>query len=61
MDKCEHLLRLICSKTFPDRSIRPEIFAVTVSRCGDLVRFDVVLELAWRFDMIDFAMPYMIG
>jgi clathrin heavy chain len=59
--KCEQLLKLICGKEFPDKQIRKEIFAVAVSKCGDKVRSDIVLELAWRFEMIDFAMPYLIG
>jgi clathrin heavy chain len=60
-DKCETMLRMICSKEFPDEKIRKEIFTVAVSRFGKMVRADVVLELAWRFNMIDFAMPYLIG
>lgn len=60
-NKCEQLLRLICGDEFPDKMIRKEIFTVAVSRCGDRARPDVVLELAWRFNMIDFAMPYLIG
>ncbi|CAL6082010.1 Clathrin_heavy chain [Hexamita inflata] len=59
--KCEQLLKLICSKEFPDQQIRKEIFAVAVARCGDMARPDVILELAWRLNMMDFAMPYMIG
>lgn len=55
------MLRMICSKEFPDEKIRKEIFAVAVSRFGSKVRADIVLELSWRFNMIDFAMPYMIG
>lgn len=60
-EKCEAMLRMICSKEFPDEKIRKEIFAVAVSRVDKMVRADVVLELAWRFQMIDFAMPYLIG
>lgn len=59
--KCDQLLRLICSDEFPDKAIRKEIFAVAVARCGERARPDVVLELAWRFGMMDYAMPYMIG
>ncbi|CAF1680233.1 unnamed protein product, partial [Didymodactylos carnosus] len=29
-------------------------------QCYDLLRPDVILELAWRHDIMDFAMPYMI-
>lgn len=60
-EKCENMLRMICSKEFPDEKIRKEIFTVAVSRFDKMVRADVVLELAWRFNMIDFAMPYLIG
>ncbi len=35
-------------------------FAAALFTCYDLVRPDVVLELAWESKMIDFAMPYMI-
>jgi len=60
-EKCEAMLRMICSKEFPDEKIRKEIFTVAVCRFGKMVRADVVLELSWRFGMIDFAMPYLIG
>lgn len=59
--KCEALLRMICSDEFPDKEIRSEIFAVSVARCGARARPDVVVELAWRYGMMDFAMPYLIG
>lgn len=29
--------------------------------CNDLIRPDLVLELAWRNGLTDFAMPYMIN
>lgn len=29
-------------------------------QCYDLLRPDVILELAWRHKITDFAMPYMI-
>jgi len=35
-------------------------FAATLYTCYDLVRADVVLELAWRNKIIDFAFPYII-
>jgi len=35
-------------------------FAAALFTCYDLVRPDVVLELAWESKMMDFAMPYMI-
>ena len=37
-----------------------ECFAATLFMCYDLLKPDVVLELAWRHNLIDFAMPYMI-
>jgi len=35
-------------------------FAATLFACYDLIKPDVVLELAWRNNLMDFAMPYMI-
>ena len=35
-------------------------FAATLYTCYDLVRPDVVLEIAWRNKIIDFAFPYII-
>jgi len=37
-----------------------ECFAATTFVCYDLLGSDVVLELAWRKQCIDFAMPYII-
>ena len=37
-----------------------ECFAATLFMCYDLLRPDIVLELAWKNNLIDFAMPYMI-
>ncbi|KAJ6240635.1 clathrin heavy chain [Anaeramoeba flamelloides] len=28
--------------------------------CYDIIRPDVALELAWRFNIVDFAMPFLI-
>jgi clathrin heavy chain len=39
---------------------RPDCFAAALFTCYDLVRADVVLELAWRHKMIDYAMPFLI-
>ena len=39
---------------------KTECFAATLFMCYDLLKPDVVLELAWRHNLIDFAMPYMI-
>jgi clathrin heavy chain len=37
-----------------------ECFAACLFQCYELLRPDVILELAWRHNIIDFAMPYMI-
>ncbi|KAF9962551.1 hypothetical protein BGZ72_003150 [Mortierella alpina] len=37
-----------------------ECFAACLYICYDLVRPDVVMELAWRHQLTDFAMPYMV-
>lgn len=29
-------------------------------QCYDLLRPDIILELAWRHNIMDFAMPYLI-
>merc|ERR1719261_1776818 len=38
----------------------PECFCACLYTCYDYVRPDVALELAWRKNMLDFAMPYLI-
>mmetsp|Transcript_25742 Transcript_25742/g.76663 ORF Transcript_25742/g.76663 Transcript_25742/m.76663 type:complete len:1721 (-) Transcript_25742:262-5424(-) len=37
-----------------------ECFAACLYTCYELIRPDVALELAWRKNMLDFAMPYLI-
>ena len=37
-----------------------ECFASMLYMCYDLLEPDVVLELAWRNNLMDFAMPFMI-
>ncbi|KAL1920539.1 uncharacterized protein VTP21DRAFT_916 [Calcarisporiella thermophila] len=37
-----------------------ECFAACLFTCYDLLRPDVVIELAWRHQLYDFAMPYII-
>ena len=37
-----------------------ECFAAALYVCYDLVSPDIVLELAWRANMMDFCMPYLI-
>ncbi|KAI8391214.1 uncharacterized protein BYT42DRAFT_490201 [Radiomyces spectabilis] len=38
-----------------------ECFAAMLYTCYDLMRPDIVMELAWRHGLNDFAMPYMIN
>ncbi len=37
-----------------------DCFGACLYQCYELVRMDVILELAWRHDIMDFAMPFMI-
>lgn len=37
-----------------------ECFAACLFMCYDLISPDYVLELAWKHNLMDFAMPYMI-
>ena len=37
-----------------------ECFVSMLYMCYDLLEPDVVLELAWRNNLMDFAMPFMI-
>ncbi|XKL64875.1 hypothetical protein PGB90_004961 [Kerria lacca] len=37
-----------------------DCFAATLFHCYDLLNPDVILELAWRHNIMDFAMPYFI-
>jgi len=37
-----------------------ECFAACLFACYDLIKPDVILELAWRNNIVDFAMPYLI-
>uniref|UniRef100_A0A7M4DYS9 Clathrin heavy chain n=1 Tax=Crocodylus porosus TaxID=8502 RepID=A0A7M4DYS9_CROPO len=39
---------------------KQECFAACLFTCYDLLHPDVVLELAWRHNIMDFAMPYFI-
>ncbi|SAM07401.1 hypothetical protein [Absidia glauca] len=38
-----------------------ECFSAMLYTCYDLMRPDVVMELAWRHQLTDFAMPYMLN
>merc|ERR1719491_28617 len=53
-DLAEALLRY-----FVDNDMK-ECFAACLYTCYDLIRPDVGLELAWRKNMLDFAMPFLI-
>merc|ERR1719491_1840966 len=53
-DLAETLLRY-----FVDNDMK-ECFAACLYTCYDLIRPDVGLELAWRKNMLDFAMPFLI-
>ncbi|XP_066149209.1 clathrin heavy chain [Euwallacea fornicatus] len=37
-----------------------DCFAACLYQCYDLLRPDVIMELAWRHQIMDFAMPYLI-
>ena len=39
---------------------KKECFAACLFSCYDLLRPDVVLETAWRHNLMDFSMPYFI-
>lgn len=54
MDLAENLMRF-----FVDQQLF-ESFAAMLFNCYDLVRPDVVMELAWRNGIMSFAMPYMV-
>lgn len=36
------------------------MFTVCLYTCYELVKPDVVLELCWRYNLMDFGMPFMI-
>ena len=37
-----------------------DCFAACLFQCYDLLHPDVILELAWKHNIMDFAMPYLI-
>merc|ERR1712072_1359683 len=51
---CEELLRFFVEQG------RSDCFAASLFTMYDFLLPDVVLELAYRFDMLDFALPYMV-
>ena len=38
----------------------PELFASMLYTCYELIKPDVAMEVAWRFGLIEYAMPYFI-
>jgi clathrin heavy chain len=46
-------------KFFVERKEK-EYFAATLYTCYEYLKPDLVLEYAWRFNMYEFAMPFMI-
>jgi len=46
-------------KFFIEKDLK-EFFTVCTYTCYELIRPDVVLEYAWRHQMFDYAMPFMI-
>lgn len=38
-----------------------DCFAACLFHCYDLLHPDVIMELAWRHNIMDFAMPYLIN
>jgi len=52
--QAENLLRYFVEKE------EQECFAACLFTCYDLITPDVVLELAWRYDLQKWAMPYMV-
>ena len=38
-----------------------DCFAACLFHCYDQLNPDVILELAWRHNILDFAMPYLIN
>jgi len=53
-DLAEQLLRYFVEQD------SKECFAACLYTCYDLIRPDVAMELAWRKNMTDFAMPYLV-
>lgn len=53
-EAAEDLLRWFLAQGLKD------CFAATLYQCYDLLKPDVVMELAWRQNLLDFAMPYLI-
>lgn len=50
----ENLLRFFVEKS------DAECFAACLYTCYDFIKPDVVLELAWKNNLTDYAMPYLI-
>eukprot|EP01083_Nonionella_stella_P040976 111112_1 len=51
---CEELLRFFVAQQ------EPECFAAALYTCFEFTRPDVVMELAWRNNLMSFAMPFLV-
>merc|ERR1712130_900836 len=54
IEQAESLLRFFVDKN------EPECFAACLFSCYELIKPDTVLELAWRYNLFEWAMPYMV-
>lgn len=55
----EELLRFFVENIKKDACPK-SCFAACLFTCYELIRPDIVLELAWRYGLVDFCMPYMV-
>lgn len=53
-EQAEALLQYFINEKLPDS------FTATLYKCYDLLRPDVVMEVAWRNGYMDYAMPFLI-
>ena len=44
----------------PTAGTLPPIFAATLYTCYEYIKPDLALEYAWRFNMYEFVMPFII-
>merc|ERR1712154_633894 len=55
----EELLRFFV-ENIEQNSCPKSCFAACLFTCFELTRPDVVLELSWRYGLIEYCMPYMV-
>jgi len=55
----EELLRFFVENIKKDACPK-SCFAACLFTCYELIRPDIVLELAWRYGLVEFCMPYMV-